>query len=351
MDSPALADSAIADGKADMIGMAKTLIVDPHFPNKAKAGKVEDIRQCIACTQSCVGHVEVGLGVGCIYNPVTGREGEWGQLNPAEKQKKVIVVGAGPAGLEAARVAALRGHKVILIERDAQIGGQVNLIYKTPNRASFQEIILWFERQLPKLGVEIRKRTEADAQMVLAENADEIICATGSTAFLPEIDGMDNPTVFSARDALSGKAELGHNIVVVDTLGRSEAITTADYLSELGHRIELLTGLPLIAPNMPSPSRHHLMEKLLTSNVSLTTYSGVWEVNENSLEIYNVITWEPRTIEGVDSIVFGSGGKADDSLFHELRAKHPSVHAIGDCYEPRDIEESIVHGHRLARQI
>ncbi|RLA53151.1 MAG: hypothetical protein DRR42_05655 [Gammaproteobacteria bacterium] len=351
MDSPAIADQAIADGKADMIGMAKTLIVDPHFPNKARAGKAEDIRQCIGCTQACVGHVDIGLGVGCIYNPVTGREGEWGELNLAEKIKKVVVIGGGPAGLEAAYTAASRGHKVVLFERAARIGGQVNLIYKTPNRGSFEEIILWFERQLPKLGVDIRTKTEADANIVLAEDADEIICATGSTPFLPEIEGIDSPNVFSARDVLSGNAELGRNVVVVDTLGRAEAVTTADFLCEKGHNIELLTGLPLIAPDMPSPSRHHLLEKLMTSNVTLTTYSGLWEVDNNNLEVYNVVSWETRTIEGVDSVVFGSGGKADDTLFHELQAKHSSVHAIGDCYEPRDIEEAIVHGHRIARQI
>ena len=128
-------------------------------------------------------------------------------------------------------------------------------------------------------------------------------------------------------------------------------MTTADYLVDRGHKVELLTGLPLIAPHMPSPSRHHLLEKLMNNKVTLTTYTGIWEVGERSVETYNVVNWEPKTVEGIDSVVFGSGGKANDTLFHELQDKHASIRTIGDCYQPRDIEVSIVHGHRVAREL
>jgi 2,4-dienoyl-CoA reductase-like NADH-dependent reductase (Old Yellow Enzyme family)/thioredoxin reductase len=351
MDSPAIAERTLAEGKADMIGMAKTLIADPHFPNKAKAGKVDDIRPCIACTQSCVGHVDVGLAIGCIYNPVVGREKEWATLEPAAGSKKVVIIGAGPAGMEAARVAAMRGHKVVLIERDSRMGGQVNLVMKTPNRGSFEEIIFWFERQLPKLGVEIRLKTEADVEMALAENADEVIVATGSTAFLPDVKGIAQPNVFTARDVLSGRARLGQSVLIVDTLGRAEAVTTADYLVDRGHKVQLVTGLPLIAPNMPSPARHHLLEKLMNNKVTLSTYTGIWEIGEGGVDTYNVVNWEPNTVDGVDSVVFGAGGKADDGLYHALQGKHSAIHTIGDCYQPRDIEVSIIHGHRVARDL
>ena len=351
MDSPAVAEQTLADGKADIIGMAKTLIADPHFPNKAKAGKIEDIRTCIACTQSCVGHVDVGLGIGCIYNPVVGREKEWAVLKPAMIQKKVVIIGAGPAGMEAARVAAMRGHSVVLIEREARMGGQVNLVMKAPDRGSFEEIIAWFERQLPKLGVKICLKTQADATTVLSENADEVLIATGSTAFLPDVRGIERGNVFSARDVLSGNARLGQSVVIVDTLGRAEAVTTADYLIERGHKVHLLTGLPLIAPHMPTPSRHHLLEKLMNNKVVLSTYTGIWEVGERSIETYNVVNWEPDTVENIDSVVFGSGGQADDGLFHALRGSHKAVRTIGDCYQPRDIEVAIVDGHRVGRQL
>ena len=161
LDSPAVAERFIAEGTADLVGMARALIADPHLPNKAREGRTGDIRTCIACTQSCVGHVYVGMGVGCIYNPVTGREGEWAVLPPAAERRKVVVIGGGPAGMEAARIAAERGHEVVLFERGARLGGQVNLVMRTPARDNFEEIILFFERQLAKLGVDVRLRTEA----------------------------------------------------------------------------------------------------------------------------------------------------------------------------------------------
>jgi 2,4-dienoyl-CoA reductase-like NADH-dependent reductase (Old Yellow Enzyme family)/thioredoxin reductase len=350
MDSPAVAEKTVADGKADIIGMARTLIADPHFPNKARDGKVEDIRQCIACTQSCVGHIYMGLAVGCIYNPVTGREAEWGEVEPAQTPRNVVIVGGGPAGMETARVAALRGHKVTLIERGSRLGGQINLITKTPKRVNFDEIINWFERQLAKLGVTIMLRTEATTQSVLALNPDAIVVATGSTAYLPEVEGRDSPNVFTARQVLSGEVNPGERVLVVDTVGRSEAITTADFLSEHGHRVQLLTGMGSIAQDMPPPSRHNLVEKLLTSGVELTTGLGVWSVSEGSVDVYNTVSWEPDTIE-VDSVVFGSGGQADDGLFKNLVACHPEVHAVGDCYQARDIEVATTDGHRIARSI
>jgi pyruvate/2-oxoglutarate dehydrogenase complex dihydrolipoamide dehydrogenase (E3) component len=185
----------------------------------------------------------------------------------------------------------------------------------------------------------------------LAEGADAIVIATGSTAWLPEVAGIDGPNVFSARDVLAGTAQPGPSVLVVDTVGRAEGATTADFLADRGHRVELVTGLAQIAPDMPVPARHNLLEKLMTSSVTLTTYTGIWEVGPRSVEAYNVVTWQPRTIDGIDSVVFASGGKADDALYRALRGRHPSVHQIGDCYQARDIEVAVVDGHRVAREL
>ena len=351
-DSPAFADQTIRDGKADIIGMAKTLIADPHFPNKAREGRVDDIRTCIACTQSCVGHVDKGLGVGCIYNPVTGREEEWAELPLADSPKKVVIVGAGPAGMEVARVTALRGHQVTLMERGTRMGGQVNLIVKTPMRGNFEEVILWFERQLPKLGVEIRLGTTADASMVLAEAPDVVVVATGSTPFLPEIDGAQLSHVMTAREALADETSVGSNVLVFDLTGRAEAATTTDFLANRKHKVQLLTGMETLAPEMPSPARHHLLEALMQNpRVDLRTHTSIYEIEADAITSFNVVTWEPDSIEGVDTVVLAAGGQADDSLFKELVGLHPKVFAVGDCYQPRDIEIAIVDGHRLGREI
>ena len=351
IDTPALADRLVGEGKADIIGMARPLIADPHLPNKAKEGRVEDIRPCIACTQSCVGHIYLGMGVGCIYNPVTGREAEWATIDRAETPKRVVVIGGGPAGMEAARVAAERGHRVILFEGQGRLGGQVNLIMKTPNRGNFEEIILFFERQLAKLDVDVRLRTKVGADAVLAEAPDAIVVATGSTAFLPEVIGTDQRHVVSARDVLAGDAEIGERVLVVDTVGRDEAATTADFLADQGRQVEIVTGLAYVAPEMSPPVWHNLTEQLMSKNVKLTPFTGVWEVTEDAVEVYNVVTWEPRTIEGIDTVVFGAGGQVESTLHESLQGRHPAVYAIGDCFQPRDIEVAVVDGHRVARTI
>ena len=215
-------DTARSSRKADIIGLARTLIADPHWPNKAREGRVDEIRTCIACTQSCVGHIYLGLGVGCIYNPVTGREREWAELNPAANKKKVVVIGGGPAGMEAARVAAERGHTVVLFEKARRLGGQVNLVMRTPDREIFEEIILFFERQLARLGVDVRLESEASEALVIAEAPDTVLVATGSTPFRPDVLGLEQPHVLTARDVLHGNANIGRRVVVIDTLGRAE---------------------------------------------------------------------------------------------------------------------------------
>jgi 2,4-dienoyl-CoA reductase-like NADH-dependent reductase (Old Yellow Enzyme family)/NADPH-dependent 2,4-dienoyl-CoA reductase/sulfur reductase-like enzyme len=351
-DSPAFAEQTIADGKLDIVGMAKTLIADPHFPNKAREGRIDDIRTCIACTQSCVGHVDKGLGVGCIYNPVTGREQAWGELEPADEQKRVVIVGAGPAGMEAARTAAMRGHSVVLFERNKRMGGQVNLVMTTPKRGNFEEVILWFERQLPKVGVDIRLGVEADAKTVLAESPDVILVATGSTPFVPEIMGADLPHVHTAREVLVDDAVAGTNVLVFDVGGRAEGATTAAYLAAKRHRVRFVTGMETVAPEMPSPARHHLLEVLMNSpRVELLTHTSIHEIKEGSITTFNVVTWEPDSIEGIDTVVVAAGGIADDSLYRQLAKRHPNVQAIGDCYQPRDIEIAIVQGHQVGREI
>ena len=146
-------------------------------------------------------------------------------------------------------------------------------------------------------------------------------------------------------------AEIGENVLVVDTIGRAEAMTTADYLADLGRKVEIVTGLNYVGPDMPTPAWHNLTEQLMRKNVKLTPFTGVWEVLESSVDVYNVVTWEPRTIEEIDTVVFAAGGVADDSLYLELSQRLPDVHAIGDCYQPRDIEVAVVDGHRVARQI
>lgn len=232
------------------------------------------------------------------------------------------------------------------------MGGQINLVMTTPNRGNFEEVILWFERQLPKLGVDIRLGIDADADEVLAESPDVILVATGSTAFIPEIPGADLPHVRAAREVVADDTVAGANVVVFDVGGRAEGATTAEHLAAKRHHVRLITGMETIASEMPSPARHHLLEALMNSSrVELLTHTSIYEIEQDSITTFNVVTWAPDSLEDVDTVVIAAGGAADDSLFRDLVSRHPDVRAIGDCYQPRDIELATVHGHRAGREI
>jgi thioredoxin reductase len=341
----------VAEGVADMVGMVRALIADPHFPNKARDGRGDEIRTCIACTQSCVGHIYLGLGVGCIYNPVTGREAEWADLSPAPAQRKVVVAGGGPAGMEAARVAAERGHRVVLMERAGRLGGQVNLAMRTPQRQNFEAIIGFFERALARLGVDVRLGVEAHVDAVLAEAPDAVVVATGSSAFVPDVIGAGSRHVFSARAVIAGNAQVGERVLVVDAHGRAEGITVAEHLADMGRQVEIVTGLAYVGFEMPAPAWHKHMEGLLNRGVKMSPFTGVWEIEEHSVEVYNVISWQPHTIENIDTVVFAAGGAADDGLYQALAGRIAELHCIGDAYQARDIEVAVVDGHRVGRAL
>jgi 2,4-dienoyl-CoA reductase-like NADH-dependent reductase (Old Yellow Enzyme family) len=351
VDSPALAERFVAEGIADMVGMVRALIADPHFPNKARDGRGDEIRTCIACTQSCVGHIYLGLGVGCIYNPVTGREAEWADLSPAPAQRKVVVAGGGPAGMEAARVAAERGHRVVLMERAGRLGGQVNLAMRTPQRQNFEAIIGFFERALARLGVDVRLGVEAHVDAVLAEAPDAVVVATGSSAFVPDVIGAGSRHVFSARAVIAGNAQVGERVLVVDAHGRAEGVTVAEHLADMGRQVEIVTGLAYVGFEMPAPAWHMHMEGLLNRGVKMSPFTGVWEIEEHSVEVYNVISWQPHTIENIDTVVFAAGGAADDGLYQALAGRIAELHCIGDAYQARDIEVAVVDGHRVGRAL
>ena len=348
INTPALAEEMLAKGKMDLVGMVRELIADPHFPNKARTGRVEDIRTCLACNQSCVGRQVLELPISCIYNPVTGHEKVWADAGPAPVKKKVVVVGGGPAGMEAARVAAERGHQVVVFEKSDRLGGQVKLVMKTPMRESFEEIIKFGEKQLPKLGVEVRLGVEANVDTILAEHPDAVVVATGSDPYIPEIPGAEGGNVLSVSAVMEG-AETGDNVVIVDTQGTPPASVVAEYLADQGKQVEIVTGLNWVGTYISPPVWNHLYERLLGKGVVMTPMTGVTRIGEDSVEVNHVVNPEiTRRIESVDTVVMASGGQANDALYQQLVGKIEGLHAVGDCAQPRDIEMATYHAHKVA---
>ena len=218
INDPTMAERVLASGQADMIGMCRALICDPFLPKKAQEGRLDDLRYCVADNQNCIGRIGMNKTIGCIQNPAVGREEQWGEgtLKPAPVKKKVMVVGGGPAGMWAAKMAGRRGHRVTLYDRGTELGGQVLIAAKGAGRDEFGVLARNEKEQVTKAGVTVRLETEVTTDQVLAEKPDVVIIATGSVPKEFPVGGADGPGIWNVWQVLQGEAELGENICLID---------------------------------------------------------------------------------------------------------------------------------------
>ena len=351
INSPELAEWVLAEGKADMVGMVRELIADPHLPNKAREGRVEDIRTCVACLESCIGRLERGLPISCIYNPVSGREKEWSALEPATTKKRVFVVGGGPAGLEAARVAADRGHTVTLYEKSAQLGGQVKTAARAPQREDFGEIVRYLESQVRKLGVEVVLGEEVSEAMILEAKPDVVVIATGSNAYIPAVPGSELGSAISARDVLEKNVELGEKVVVVDTQGLHPGSDVAEHLADQGKKVQLITTKNYVGASLELLTWRLLYQRLMEKGVEMSASVALKEIGEDSVTVYSTITQKEWQISGVDAVVFAVDSTADNSLYRALKGQVEELFTVGDSVAPRGVEQAVYDGHKVGREI
>ena len=358
INDPVMAEKVLAAGQADMIGMCRALICDPYLPKKAKEGRLDDLRYCIACNQGCIGRIGMNKSIGCVQNPAIGREKTWGEgsLKPAPVKKKITVVGGGPAGMWAAKMAGRRGHEVTLFDRGDALGGQVRTAMKGAGRDEFGVIIRNEKEQVEKAGVKVVLETEVSPERVLEGNPDAVIVATGSQPKPHPVGGADGPGVCNVWQVLDGEVQVGQKVCLIDYDGHHRATATAEFLADQGKSVHIICSSLFIGAELgPTQDLYLTRQRLLKKGVSFTPDIAVMEVSgepgAKTIKGFNVYSNEWDEWSGYDSVVLAMGQAADEDLYFALKGKVKELHRIGDCVAPRKVDMAIWEGHQLGREI
>lgn len=309
-----VAESVIESGKADLVTMARASLADPYLPKKAKEGKEEDILRCLGCMQGCAAESAGGRYVRCLVNPVTGMEDEY-DLTPAADKKKVLVVGGGVSGCEAAIAAAMKGHTVTLAERSERLGGQWIPASVPIGKGEFTTFLFWQKRKMDELGVKILLNTEADRKLIEKEAPDALILATGSRPFIPPVEGKEQSFVVTAHDVLSGKEMVGSKAVVVG--GGLVGAETADMLAEQGVQVTIVEMLPqIIRDGEPAPSLY-LKRRLDEYHADIMVSARLKKIGDHQVTVEK--DGKDIVIPQVDTVIMAAGVKTDMTLSDQLQ--------------------------------
>jgi len=361
--TPENAEAVLSAEQADLVSIVRGQIADPHLANKAREGRSEDIRTCLSCNQMCWGRRGRDYWISCLVNPSAGREFEWGgdRFVKTTKPKLVLVVGGGPAGLEAARVSAERGHKVTLVEAGERLGGQFRLAGMQPRRGQIIDLLDWYARQLSQLGVEVRLNTFHDADEIKEFAADVTVLATGSfptdTGFqkaIPHVEklpGIELGSVYSAEDVMARRARLGKRVILLDEGGNWKGCGTAWKLAEDGHEVILVTPDPLVGKELQRIAADYpLRQRLAKLGVRFILESAITRWSREGADVFCFLDGNTQFIEA-DSLVFATPNIAEDSLTLELQDSGLEVLNIGDSAGPRQAPFVIYEGRRTGLNI
>jgi NADPH-dependent 2,4-dienoyl-CoA reductase/sulfur reductase-like enzyme len=342
--TPELAEALIARGDADMAGMCRSLIADPLLPVKARTARRGEIIPCVGCEQACFGRLYRGLAISCVGNPVTGREREYRELGATDAALRVLVVGGGPAGLEAARVAAARGHAVILAEAKDRLGGRLDLARRPRGREEWGRLIASKVDAVTRAGVEVRLRTAIDAAALAGLAPNAVILATG--AHFPPLDlpGAGEAPIVGLDDAAAAPELVGHKVLIIDYLDRQPAMVMAMSLADAGHDVELATASFHVGMKLEIQNITYAYRRALAAGVTFTPVSRPAGFEGATVVMENPFTGQKRTSGPYDTIITVTPGLPRDELAEGVRALGIPVRIIGDAYAPRDVEAAILEG-------
>jgi len=352
INDPILAEKILADHQADMIGVTRGLIADPEFPNKARENRLDEICKCVACNEGCTGGHYPRLPLCCALNVEAGREKDF-VITPADKKKSVLVIGGGAAGLETARVAALKGHKVSLYEKDDVLAPELLLAAKTPGREGFEDAARYYTYQMNLLGVDVHLDTSITSDMVLRQGNDVVVVAVGALHSIPEIPGTEScdVNVVEMRQVLREEVEIGQNIIIADYENHIYGLDVADFLANKGKKVELLNESVFVGGMVDYHTIHAAYTRVLSKEVIITPLTAIKEINGNKVISYNLLTNAEREIEGVDTVVVCTDGVGNNSLYHSLKGKVKELYRVGQCVSPRRMLDSIFDGARVGKAL